>query len=71
MQIEELEKFGKHIKKLRKERNLTLVNLCYKNDLEPSTVSRIEKGLVEPKYFTLVKLAKALDVDMNTLFNFN
>ena len=71
MQITELENFGKHIKKLRKERKLTLVNLCYRNGLEPSTISRIEKGLVEPKYFTLTKLAKALDVDMNTLFNFN
>ena len=42
-------------------------NLCYKNGLEPSTISRIEKGLVEPKLLTIMKLANALEVDFNTL----
>ena len=72
MQInnEKLIEFGKHIKNLRKGKQITLVNLCYKNGLEPSTISRIEKGLVEPKLFTLIKLAKALDIDMNKLIKF-
>ena len=71
MQInnEQLITFGKHIKNLRKERKITLTNLCYKNGLEPSTISRMEMGLVEPKLFTLVKLAKAMKTDMNNLID--
>ena len=57
----DLELLGKHVKELRKSRKLTLENLCYKNGLEPSTIARIEKGLVEPKYLTLLKLAKAFN----------
>ena len=69
MQINsELIEFGKHVKSLRKSKRLTLTNLCYKNGLEPSTISRIEKGLVEPKLLTIMKLANALEVDFNTLF---
>ena len=65
---EELLTLGKHIKSLRKSRSLTLENLCYKNGLEPSTVARIEKGLVEPKYLTLLKLAKAYKMKLSQYF---
>ena len=61
---------GKHVKELRKSRKLTLENLCYKNGLEPSTVARIEKGLVEPKYLTLLKLAKAFKIKLKDLLDF-
>lgn len=68
MQINsELIEFGKQVKSLRKSKRLTLTSLCYKNGLEPSTISRIEKGLVEPKLLTIMKLANALEVDFNTL----
>ena len=66
----ELLLLGKHVKALRKSRSLTLENLCYKNGLEPSTVARIEKGLVEPKYLTLLKLAKAFKIKLSDLLNF-
>ena len=42
MQDVELVKLGKHITKLRKERKLTISALCYKNGLEPSTISKAE-----------------------------
>ena len=58
MQQEELIKLGNHIKQLRKKKKLTLSALCYRNGLEPSTVSRIEAGIVEAKYLTLLKLAR-------------
>ena len=67
---EDLLILGKHIKSLRKSRGLTLENLCYKNGLEPSTVARIEKGLVEPKYLTLLKLAKAFKIKLSELLIF-
>ena len=70
MQSNELQKLGNHIKKLRKERKLTISALCYKNGLEPSTISRIEKGLVEPKYLTLLNIAKAFDLTPVEFLNF-
>lgn len=66
----DLIKLGEHIKKLRKAKKLTLEALCYKNGLEPSTVSRIEKGQVEAKYLTLKKLAKAYNKTMGELLDF-
>ena len=70
MQEDELIKLGKRIKSLRKKKKLTLCSLCYKNGLEPSTVSRIEKAQVEAKYLTLVKIAEALETKLIDLINF-
>ena len=70
MQDIELKKLGNRIKKLRKEQKLTISALCYKNGLEPSTISRIEKGLVEPKYLTLLNIAKAFDLSLVEFLNF-
>ncbi len=70
MQDIELKKLGNHIKILRKERKLTISALCYKNGLEPSTISRIEKGLVEPKYLTLLSIAKAFNLTLAEFLNF-
>lgn len=67
---EELIKLGKHIKSIRKQKKLTLENLCYKNGLEPSTVSRIEKGIVEAKYLTLLKISKAFKISLKNLPDF-
>ena len=70
MQDIELIKLGKHITKLRKERKLTISALCYKNGLEPSTISRIEKGLVEPKYHTLLNIANSFNLTLAEFLNF-
>ncbi len=67
---EELLKLGQHIKALRKQRKLTLESLCYRNGLEPSTISRIEQGIVEPKYLTLLKLANAYKIKLSKLIDF-
>ena len=67
---EELLKLGQHIKTLRKQRKLTLEALCYRNGLEPSTISRIEQGIVEPKYLTLLKLADAYKMNLSQLLDF-
>ena len=67
---EELFKLGQHIKALRKQRKLTLEALCYRNGLEPSTIIRIEQGIVEPKYLTLLKLADAYKMKLSKLIDF-
>lgn len=67
---QKLQELGKHIKKLRKECKLTLSALCYRNGLEPSTISRIEQGIVEPKYLTLLKLAEAFGIHIKELLDY-
>ncbi|MCM1004297.1 MAG: helix-turn-helix domain-containing protein [Candidatus Gastranaerophilales bacterium] len=67
---ERLNRLGKHIRYLRTKHKITLENLCYKNGLEPSTVSRIEKGLVEPKFLTLLRLAEAFNLTISELLDF-
>ena len=67
MQEKYFKELGARIKKLRKEKKLTLSSLCYKNGLEPSTVSRIEKAQVDAKLSTLLKIAEALDIKLNDL----
>lgn len=68
---EKLLQLGNHIKSMRKQRKLTLEALCYKNGLEPSTMSRIEKGIVEPKYLTLLKIADAYKIKISQLLDFD
>ena len=68
--LEQLQKLGKRIKTLRKLKKYTLTEICYKNGLEPSTLSRIEQALVEPKYLTLLKIASAFQMSVSELLNF-
>ena len=68
---EELLKLGKHIKTLRLNHNLSLENFCFKNAIEPSTLSRIENGIVEAKYLTLLKISKAFGLTLSELLDFN
>lgn len=67
---DQLKELGNHIKKLRKEKKLTLSSLCYMNGLEPSTISRIEQGIVEPKYLTLLRLAEAFGLHIKELLDY-
>lgn len=67
---EKLKQLGKRIKTLRKSKKYTLSELCYKNGLEPSTLSRIEQAIVEPKYLTLVKIAYAFNMTVSELLDY-
>ena len=60
--------FGARLRRIRKNKRLTLEAICYKNGLEPSTLSRIEKGIVDPKYLTLLKVAQALNMKLRDFF---
>ncbi len=67
---EQIKILGQHIKQLRKSKKTTLSEICYKNGLEPSTLSRIEQGIVEPKYLTLLKIASAFNMSISELLDF-
>jgi len=66
--IEYLKLFGKKIKELRKERNLSQSALGGKAELEKTAIQRIERGY-NSTIKTLLKLANALDIEVAELFD--
>ena len=56
------EDLSKFIRNLREAKKMSLNSFAYKNGIEPSTLSRIEKGQLELKYSNLEKIAKGFDL---------
>lgn len=65
-----LKKLGTRISVLRKKQNLTKVQLAFEINSSESNIRRIEKGEVNLGAYTLLKIAKALNVEMKELFEF-
>jgi transcriptional regulator with XRE-family HTH domain len=59
---------SKNIKSLRSQRSLSQIELAEKADISIPFLSNIERSNKWPHPETLVKLAKALDVDVYMLF---
>ncbi|MCU7837190.1 MAG: helix-turn-helix domain-containing protein [gamma proteobacterium symbiont of Taylorina sp.] len=64
-------KFGKRLKYLRKEAGLTQEKLADKINISLDSVSNIERGIQNPKLDTLEKIAKAFNIKLKDLFDFN
>lgn len=58
---------GNYLKTLREEQNKSLNIFAYENDMTTATVSRVENGLVDLKFSTLVKYAKGLEIPLETI----
>ncbi len=63
-------KLGKRIKQIREQRSIKQCVLAEKLNMEPSNLTRIESGYQFPKEENLVKIAKALDIEIKDLFSF-
>ena len=55
---------GHYLKSLREQKGTSLNIFAYENDLTTATVSRIENGLVDTKFSTLLKYAKGLEIPL-------
>ena len=55
------------LKELRARKRLSLEAVGYLANLDPATVSRVERGLVEPSPRTVVSLARALGVSVGRM----
>ena len=62
--------FGLRIKELRNKKKLTQFKLAEALWIDEKHLSHIETGRSFPKSDLIEKLAKELDVDLNTLFDF-
>lgn len=77
--IEERIKFGKHVRKLRRNiksseyqnRPISQQELADRSDyINKKTIGQIERGNVNPQFETLVALAKVLDVSLAQLLDY-
>ena len=60
-------KIGDNLKVVRTRRLLTQVQLAEKSGVNQVTIARIERNQVDPRFSTMRRLAKALDVDPTEL----
>ncbi|MGB1042820.1 MAG: helix-turn-helix domain-containing protein [Tenacibaculum sp.] len=61
---------GKRVKSLRKEREMSQLDLAALCDLEKTSISRIENGRSNITLKTALLLSKSLEVELKTLFEF-
>ena len=65
-----LKRFGKQIKKIRESKSNSLNKIAFtRGGVTSATLSRIENGLVDFKFSTLLNLAHTLDVSLVELFD--
>jgi transcriptional regulator with XRE-family HTH domain len=62
--------FGRRLKALRIEREMTQEDLANAADVSTVFISSIERGKYAPSFDNLQKLAKALGVSVKDLFDF-
>ena len=62
-----LKDFGKNLQKLRIERGFSTRKFVDEADISKSMLYRLEAGLTNPTLITILKLAEALQVDLNKL----
>ena len=61
--------FAKHLKGIRESKGLSQSDLGKLTGLKPAAISHFETGPQKPSFDTLVKLADALSVSMDHLFD--
>ena len=66
---ENLINFGERVRKLRTDKSPSLNKLTFsKGGVTSATLSRIENGLVDFKFSTLIRLVQTLDISLSDLF---
>jgi len=65
--IKYLKYIGKNIARVRKENNLTQVDVCAEIEMDKPYLSSIENGRQNPTLLTLRKLADAIGITVNEL----
>jgi transcriptional regulator with XRE-family HTH domain len=63
-----LQILGSNIKKIRKDRDMTQLELEVSSGITAGDISKIENGQINVAFTTLLKLALALNVELNELY---
>lgn len=64
-----LKRLGLNIKKLREAKGLSFRELSYACEIDHSKISKIEKGLINITFTTILQLAKALETTPSELLS--
>ncbi|GGA93340.1 helix-turn-helix domain-containing protein [Puia dinghuensis] len=65
-----LKRFGENLKQLRKNKGLSLREMSHGSGIDNSKIAKIEKGLVNITFTTLLQLAAALETPPAVLLKF-
>jgi len=65
-----LKKFGENLRKLRKQKKLSLRQMSYACSIDNSKIAKIEKGQINITLTTLLQLAVALEVHPSSLLDY-
>jgi transcriptional regulator with XRE-family HTH domain len=65
-----LKKFGENLRNLRKQKGLSLRQMSYACSIDNSKIAKIEKGMVNVTFTTLLQLALALDTHPCSLLKY-
>ena len=61
-------KFGKNLKKIRKDKGITQSQLAFEADIQISQISRIERGLINTTILNARLIASILEIPISSLF---
>ena len=64
----EIIKLGARIKLIRKKKGMSQLDLELASGITRTEISRIENGLKNIEFYTLIKIATALEVELAQLF---
>jgi transcriptional regulator with XRE-family HTH domain len=67
---EGLKMLASRIKEIRKQKKISQEELAYRSELTLSQIARIETIRINPSVSTIFTIARALDVSLPELFNF-
>ncbi|HEX7905427.1 MAG TPA: helix-turn-helix transcriptional regulator [Chitinophagaceae bacterium] len=63
-------KFGENLQRIRKERNMSLLQVSYNCSLLNGRISEIEHGKHNIRLATILELAKGLEIEPSRLLDF-
>lgn len=69
--IDFIQQFGKNLRKIRKDKKMSQEDLAMNADTSRSQIARIERGEINPSITTVNRFAKALQIDIQSLFQFD
>ena len=70
MECDILSKFGAHLRELRTEKGFSQTELAYRGNFDRNYIGMIERGERNPSLKSIFGIAKALDITLQELFNF-
>jgi transcriptional regulator with XRE-family HTH domain len=62
--------FGENLRRIRKKKGLTMMDLAHEADIEYSQIAKIERGISNTTISTVILLARALQLRPKDLFDF-